>query len=256
MIYFISDIHLAHSCGLGLEKKEQNIQKENLLISFLKKIEVDSPTVVGCHRLFIVGDLFDYWFEYGSVIPKVYIRTLAELYRLRQNGVQIEYLMGNHDFGHIDFFESYLDIPIYKSDIERTYNGKKFFISHGDGKAHNDTGYRILKKILRNPVSLRLYQLLHPDFGIWLASSSSQKSREHVTARKWDKSDGLKDYAKLKIAEGFDFVIMGHRHKAEFVQFGSGYYINLGDWFDNPTYAVFDGENVKLNSVKSLLNAT
>ena len=138
MIYFISDAHLGH------EKKDINRTVEDTLIAFLGKIQSD------CEKLFIVGDLFDYWFEYKSVIPKIYIRTLAALINLKDKGIPIEYIMGNHDFGHYKYFEEEMGIPVFRDDIEREINGKKFYISHGDGKSYNDTGYLILKKILRN----------------------------------------------------------------------------------------------------------
>ena len=132
MIYFFSDVHL------GLLSRAEDKIREELLLKFLDKIRND------CERLFIVGDLFDYWFEYKTVIPKYFFRTIHMLYEMRREGIEIEYVMGNHDFGHKDFFQSELDIYVHKDDIERELYGNKFYISHGDGKSHKDTGYKIL----------------------------------------------------------------------------------------------------------------
>lgn len=242
MIYFISDIHL----GYG-GKKEQK-ERETLLLEFLRKARDDME------QLWIAGDLFDYWFEYKTVIPRAYTRTLAMLYEIRQSGIPVEYLMGNHDFGHKTYFENDLDIPVHRNDISREILGKKFYLSHGDGKAYNDTGYKILKKILRNPVSNKLYRLLHPDLGIWLASSSSHSSRGMSDTKDYGRSDGMKDFARARIEQdGYDYVIMGHRHKAEMIEFNGGYYINLGEWLKNPTFGRFDGEEFYLEKVRDVL---
>jgi len=129
MIYFFSDVHL------GLGTREEYRHREDILLDFLAMIRHD------CERLYIVGDLFDYWFEYKTVVPKYFFRTITALYNLRRDGIAIEYLMGNHDFGHHTFFRDELDIPIHTDDITTTLHGKSFYIAHGDGKAYNDTGY-------------------------------------------------------------------------------------------------------------------
>ena len=238
MILFISDIHL------GYYSRQQDIEIENRFIKFLQSVPDN------CQKLFIVGDLFDYWFEYKSVIPKYFIRTLAEIYNLRKRGIEIEYLMGNHDFGHIDFFEKELGIPVIKDDIERTFSGKKFYISHGDGKSDKDLGYKILKKILRSPLSMRLFQILHPDFGIGIARHSSQQSRKHTDTKHYGNEDAMKLFSREKIKQGFDYVVMGHRHKAEIINYGNGYYINLGAWLKTPTYGIFENNQFKLIEFK------
>jgi len=242
MIYFISDVHL------GYYKREREIEREELLVALLNRISED------CDTLFIVGDLFDYWFEYKKVIPKSFLRTLATLYQMRNRGIKIEYIMGNHDFGHIDFFELELGIHIYKDDIERNLFGKRFYISHGDGKAHNDGPYLFLKKVLRSPFSMKLYQKLHPDFGIRLASGSSKKSRTYTDKKDYGMSDGMIEFAEKRISEGFDYVVMGHRHRQIFHRFNKGAYINLGDWFSNPAFGRFDGTEFSLVHVNEFLS--
>lgn len=238
MIYFISDVHL------GFGSKESSRQREELLLRFLEQIRPD------CECLYIVGDLFDYWFEYNTVLPRDFFRTLTALDSFCSSGIPVEYVMGNHDFGHQSFFEQELNIPIYKEDITRQHNGKKFYIAHGDGKVYNDQGYLILRAILRNKLSIKLYQWLHPDIGIWLASGTSHKSRTYTDAKDYGKPDGLADFADKRIQEGFDYVIMGHQHQPLEKHFGNathtGTYINLGEWMHHRTFAMFDGTECKL----------
>ncbi|MFM7544441.1 MAG: UDP-2,3-diacylglucosamine diphosphatase [Ignavibacteria bacterium] len=243
MIYFISDIHL------GLGTLIQQSEREKAFIDFLRSIEHD------CESLYIIGDLFDFWFEYGTVIPKQFYQTLAELKRWTDNGKSITYLMGNHDFGHVSFFKQEFGITVHEDDLTCTIHGKSFYLSHGDGKAYNDTGYLILKRILRNPFSKFLFRLLHPDIGVGIASWASKGSRIHTDAKEFGEQsigDGLRDFAEKKIREsGFDFVIMGHKHKAEIISFDAGIYMNLGHWLSFPaTYATFDGHNLELRSTK------
>ena len=234
MIYFISDIHL------GIFERSEDKPREDFLLGFLRSIEMD------CETLFIAGDLFDFWFDYKTVIPKFYYRTIALLHDFTQKGIKIEYIIGNHDFGHFDFFENELNVRVYKYDIERSLSGKRFYISHGDGKAKNDLGYKIIKAIMRYPLCQKLYRKIHPDCGIHLASTSSKKSRRYTDSKRYGKTEGMEEFAQMKINEGFDYVIMGHRHRAIEINFGKGTYINLGEWMRKPHYAVFDGEELKL----------
>lgn len=233
MIYFVSDIHL------GLFERKQDIKREDVFLHFLNKISQD------CDKLYLVGDIFDYWFDYDSVIPKYFYRTLAALYDLRKR-CEIEFVIGNHDFGHISFFEEELGIPVHGVDIERNHSGKRLYISHGDGKDPNDKGYLFIKKIMRAPISLALYLKLHPNIGIKLASSSSKKSRDYTSKKDFGDKDAMLNFAKNKIDEGCDYVIMGHRHKAETTHYKHGLYVNLGEWIRAPHYGVFDGEKFDL----------
>lgn len=242
MVYFFSDVHL------GLFSREDNILRENKLLEFFSVIEED------CETLFIVGDLFDYWFEYSTVTPKYFYRILTALRELRLKGIKIEYLMGNHDFGHKTFFEQELDIPIFKEDIIREFNGKKFYISHGDGKNNKDVGYKLLKVVLRNSLAQWLFRWIHPDLGIKLAMSSSKTSRQYTGKKDWGENDGMEDFAINQISKDFDYVIVGHRHKATFKKLGPGTFIDLGDWLNpKPTFAYFDGKDVKLDFVDDFI---
>jgi UDP-2,3-diacylglucosamine hydrolase len=241
MIYFISDIHL------GFQSRSEDRKNEEILLTFLEKIQSNTDTLV------IVGDLFDYWFDYGKVIPKNYYRSLTAIDKLVRSGMKIEYIIGNHDFGHYRFFKEEFGITPSEGDIEREYNGKKFYLSHGDGKSNNDTGYRILKKILRSRLNQNLFRKIHPDIGIWLASGSSRKSRHYTDTKYYGEVDGMREFAYKKIEEGFDYVIMGHSHKLGITSHKNGFYVNLGEWIKNPHFAVFDGEKLELKSVRDYL---
>ena len=244
MIYFVSDLHL----GLGERAKDR--EREVLFLRFLERITGD------CEELYIVGDLFDYWFEYNTVIPRKFFRTLTALAQLRERGIPVHYLMGNHDFGHRRFFREELDIDIITTDMETTLHGKRFYLAHGDGKAYNDRGYLVLRAILRNRLALWLYKWLHPDIGIALASHTSHSSREYTGQKDYSERDGLRDFAEKKIREdGFDYVVMGHRHRPEVTQFGTGFYINLGDWLHHRTFGLFDGETMRVMKVEEFLKA-
>lgn len=246
MVYFLSDVHLGYGEPLAARRREE------LLIALLDAIV---PTA---EQLYIVGDLFDYWFEYRTVLPREFFRTVAALDRVRRQGVIIEYVIGNHDFGHRDFFECELGIPIHWQDIERTIGGKRFFIAHGDGKVAGDRGYLILRAILRSRVANALYRWIHPDLGIGLASLSSRKSRQYTAERDYGEADSLAAFAQEKICcEGFDYVVMGHRHKVTVESYSNGVhhgvYVNLGDWLSEPHVGIFDGEHLRLEPIEKLL---
>lgn len=231
-VLFISDVHL------GYGTREQDIERENRLL------EVLQGAMQTCAHLFIVGDLFDLWFDYKRAIPRGHVRTLACLRAYRDAGIPVTYLMGNHDFGHHSFFRDELDIEVLGGDVIADIDGKRFYVAHGDGKAHNDTGYLILRSILRNSLAQWLYRLLHPNLGIGLASATSHGSREYTGQKDYGGSDGLRDFACARIDEGYDYVIMGHRHKAEEYHHNNGCYINLGHWLSRPcTYGMFDHEH-------------
>lgn len=236
--FFISDAHL------GLESRERETEKENRLLHFLQHVKQQ-----GSH-LFIVGDLFDAWFEYRTVIPKGYHRLFTALEDLTEAAVQVHYLAGNHDYWMGNFFHEYLGVNVYFEPFTITIDKKNFFLHHGDGFAGKDLGYRILKKILRNPLSIWLYSLLHPDVGIWIARMSSRKSRQHTSQKDYGTEDRLEKFAAAKIAEGVHYVIMGHRHQPAVVPLENGMYVNLGDWISYFTYAEFKDGNLHLKTWK------
>jgi UDP-2,3-diacylglucosamine hydrolase len=240
MIYFISDQHL------GLGDRVSDHKRERELLRFLAFAKPH------CERLFILGDLFDYWFEYNTVIPKDHIRTLGALANYADNGIPVEYLIGNHDFGHRSFFQNELGITIHYGDLETTLHGKRFYLAHGDGKAFNDEGYILLRSLLRNKAALWMWKWLHPDLGVGFAARISRKSRAYTSEKQFgNERDGLECFAEERILKhGNDFVLMGHLHQPVEKRFetrtASGVYINTGDWLHHRTYAEFDGETLRL----------
>ena len=223
--YFISDVHL----GLGTKEKEK--AKENRLLGFLQEVFPVTET------LFIVGDLFDFWFEYKTVIPKGFHRTLSALQGFTDAGKTIHYLAGNHDFWMKDFFREELGIHVHLEPFEMTVQGKRIYLHHGDGLAENDLGYKLIKPVLRHKFNAWLYRWLHPDIGVRLAKGSSRTSREYTSQKHYGEEEGMIREATRKIHEGFDIVIMGHRHKPNVLKIDNGTYINLGDWIAYNTYA-------------------
>ena len=231
---FISDQHL------GLQTKEIEDKKERSLVRFLEFAENN------CDELFLVGDLFDYWFEYKRVYQKGFYRTLTALKDVAEKGIKIHYFIGNHDFLHRDFFSTEFDAIMYEGSLDVLLNGKRFYIAHGDGLVKNDIGYKILKVILRNKFFQKMYSLLHPDIGISIASKTSKSSREYTKKKDYGEVDGMFDAAKKKIDEGFDYVIFGHSHERVVTKYNNGVYINLGSWIDNPCYGIFDSNGFEV----------
>ncbi|MEO6693842.1 MAG: UDP-2,3-diacylglucosamine diphosphatase [Ignavibacteria bacterium] len=232
--YFFSDVHL------GLENSEKEKLKESKLIEFLNKAQDDAK------EIFIVGDLFDCWIEYKQVVPRGYYRLLTKISDIVISGVKINYIAGNHDFWKGDYFREEFGIEICHTHIEREIEGKKFYIHHGDGFAYNDLGYRILKKVLRSNLSQKLYSIIHPDIGIKIAKATSATSRDHTNDKDYSERDGIKDFAIRKIDEGFDYIIMGHRHNPQMEEYKKGYYINLGDWINYFTYGKYKNNKFDL----------
>ena len=225
--FFISDVHL------GLQNENLEREKEKLLVDFLKFAELN------CDELFIVGDLFDYWFEYKRVIQKGFIRTLGALASFRDTGKEIHYIIGNHDFLHKDFFEKEIGAKVYEKEIITELNGSKFFIAHGDGLMAGDNGYKMLKKVLRNKFIQRVYSIIHPDLGIKIASGSSKASRDYTSTKNYGEFSGLLDTAKILINNEYDYVVFGHSHRRSMEKIDNGMYVNLGTWLKNPCYGKF-----------------
>jgi UDP-2,3-diacylglucosamine hydrolase len=239
-IYFLSDFHL------GVPDHASSLIREKKIVAFLERIRHDAAMIL------IVGDLFDFWFEYRTVVPKGFVRILGKMAELSDAGIPIHFFVGNHDMWMSGYFQEEMNIPVFYEPQEYIFNGKKFLIGHGDGLGPGDNGYKFLKKIFRNPVCQFLFGLIPPYFGISLASYSSRSSRS-VTGGSDEKFLGedkewLVQYARKKLTEkDFDFFIFGHRHlPIDFTLNEKSRYINLGDWLRYNSYAEFDGETVSL----------
>lgn len=232
--YFISDVHLGIKSDIGAN------EQESILLKFLDEIKKDAK------ELIIVGDLFDCWIEYKQVVPKGFYRFFSKIDELVKEGIKITYLSGNHDFWYGTYFKDEFGIDIIHHPISKEIEGKKFFIHHGDGLAYKDKGYKILKVILRNKVSQFFYSLLHPDLGLWLAKKSSSTSREYTKNKNYSFRDGLRDFAIKKFDDGFDYVLMGHRHFVYIYKEKNCTYANLGDWIKLFSYGEFKNGELKL----------
>ncbi|MDP2301215.1 MAG: UDP-2,3-diacylglucosamine diphosphatase [Ignavibacteria bacterium] len=232
--YFISDIHL------GLQEASIEKKKERKLVELLYLLGETAD------EIFIVGDLYDYWFEYRRVYQKGFFRTLTALQDLVEKGILIHYLIGNHDFMHRDFFESEIGVKLYEDGKFFKLNETIFYIAHGDGLVQNDLGYKILKKVFRNKTIQQLYSFLHPDIGIKIASGTSKSSREYTSEKNYGESDGLLKAAQQKIDEGAKYVLFGHLHQRQNIKYKNGSYINLGSWLDKPCYGEFKNNQFRI----------
>jgi len=229
---FLSDAHL----GTGDDDKK----RENVLIDFLSK-EINEKVV-----LFIIGDLFDFWFEYKNAIPKGHYRLIAKLIELVNSGTKIYYIAGNHDFWTGNFFKREIGIEFHSEALKVEIYGKKLYIAHGDGIKRKDWGYRLLKKIFRNRINIFLYRWLHPDFGIPFAKMISKASRDYSTERDYGSDLEYFEFAKKKFKEGFDAVILAHTHRPYFKKVDSKYYVNIGDWLVNFSYLEINKDKFQL----------
>jgi UDP-2,3-diacylglucosamine hydrolase len=227
VIYFLSDVHL----GTGPADAERRNQ-ENLAALF-GRIKADRA------GLYILGDLFDFWFEYRTVVQSAHVNVIAQLKGLRDAGVRVTFLAGNHDFWAGRYFTDELGIRVVKGDLEMALDGKRFWLAHGDGLARGDWGYTyLLKPVLRNQLSIGLYSLAHPDLAVPFARWFSSASRNHLAAAK-DGGNPLLDVARSRLEQGFDYVVLGHCHRPELTRCGGGTYLNLGDFFSRFTYGVY-----------------
>ncbi len=238
--YFVSDIHL------GIPDKEASMQRERLLVMWLDKVKTDADTI------YILGDLFDFWFEYGTVVPKGYTRLLGKIAEITDGGITVNFLKGNHDIWDFGYFANELGMNVFDGVLETEMNGKTFIIGHGDGLGPGDKGFKFIKRVFSNRINQRLFAILHPTIGAWLAGLFSKKSRKKNAPNDLNYSgpenERLYRFCKQKLKEKHtDFFVLGHRHIPLDLELANGSrYISVGDWVTNFTYAVFDGKNVEL----------
>jgi UDP-2,3-diacylglucosamine hydrolase len=239
-IYFASDFHL------GLPNHKESIKREKLICNWLDEIKSDA------HTIYLVGDLFDVWFEYKNVIPKGYIRFLGKLAELSDAGIYIHIFTGNHDLWMNNYLAQEIAATIHTEPITVTYNDKKFFIGHGDGLGPGDNGYKFLKKVMSNKLSQWLYRRIHPDTGVAIADYFSKKGPKHQNEDHYflgPEKEWLILFANDYIQNNeIDYFIFGHRHLAMTYLLSNkkSFYINLGDWLHFNTYGVFEGNNIQL----------
>jgi UDP-2,3-diacylglucosamine hydrolase len=244
-VYFASDFHF------GIPTKSSSDTREKLVCKWLDEISNDAAII------YLVGDIFDAWMEYKTVVPKGSIRFLGKLALLKDKGITVEVFTGNHDLWMYGYFEEALGIPVHHNEIQRTINGKSFIIGHGDGLGPGDNGYKILKKILRNPICQWMYRWIHPDIGFGIASYFSKQGPKHIEGVedefKCPQKEFLVQYCQNVLkSQSIDYFVFGHRHLAiEYPLNNTSLYINLGDWIKYNSYAVFDGFNLQLKYYKN-----
>ena len=239
-IYFASDNHL------GAPTTEASFPREKKFVAWLDEIKHDAAAI------FLLGDLFDFWFEYKTVVPKGFTRTLGKLAEISDSGIPIHYFVGNHDLWMNGYFEEELNIPVYHKPKEFTFNDKTFFIGHGDGLGPGDKGYKRMKKLFTNPFFKWVFKWAHPDIGMRIAQYFSVKNKlisgDDDAKFLGEDQEWLAQYCKRKLEDKHrDYFVFGHRHLPLKIKLNEkSTYVNLGDWVQYYTYGVFDGEQMEL----------
>jgi UDP-2,3-diacylglucosamine hydrolase len=241
-LYFASDFHL------GAPNQQKSLERERSLLLWLQQIE-DSA-----HSIFLLGDVFDFWFEYKSVVPKGYVRLLGKLAEMSDNGIQIHFFKGNHDMWLFDYFQNEIGVQIHSNEYQFEFEGKRFFLHHGDGLGPGDYKYKFLKLFFRSTICQWLFARLHPNFGIGLASLLSRRSRAKGGKKDFiyrgAENEWLYQYVKAleedQQQQHHDYYLFGHRHLPLELSVGTAKYINTGDWLKYNTFAVFDAKELRL----------
>ncbi len=238
-VYFASDFHL------GAPDHQQSLVREKKVIRWLASIENSAAAI------FLVGDIFDFWFEYKHVIPKGHVRFQGKLAEICDKGIPIFFFHGNHDMWMKDYFQEELGIRIYENQIQLKVNSKRLMVGHGDGLGPGDSIYKLIKKVFRNKIAQWAFKWLHPNLGMALAHAWSSKSRirNNLNGDPFkEKDEWLFRYCKeIESNTHHDYYIFGHRHLPLNMPVSSNsHYINLGEWIHHSTYAVFDGHRLEL----------
>lgn len=247
-IFFTSDHHF------GVPSRAESLERERLFVQWLENI---APRL---EALYIMGDLFDFWFEYKRVIPKGYALLMGALARITEAGIPVHYYRGNHDIWAFNYFEQELGFVMHRQPEIVYLKGKKFFLAHGDGLGPGDRGYKFLKKVFENPVNQFLFRQIHPDLGIRLALFWSGQSRyANVEREKKEKAEGkyensewlLKEalpvYARSILNENpdIDYFVFGHWHlPVELRLSPTCTYYNVGDWLWHFSWLEFNGNEI------------
>ena len=243
-IYFSSDNHL------GAPNYSDSLIREKLFISWLDKIKKDAQVI------FLLGDLFDFWFEYYKSVPKGFTRVLGKLSELSDSGIKIYFFVGNHDYWTRDYFQKEIGMEVLKKPTEFKINNKLFFIGHGDGLGPGDFKYKFLKRIFRNPLFIFLFRINYPWFGIPLGNFFSRKNKilsgnniKFISKE----NEILYHFCKKKLnVKHYDFFVFGHRHLPLKIELGNNsYYFNTGDWINHYSFLHFKDDSLELKYFKN-----
>ncbi len=241
-LYFVSDLHL------GYPNARESRQREKIFLQWLDSIEKDA------HALFLLGDIFDFWFDYKHAVPKNFVRMLGKLARMSDQGIEIYFFYGNHDMWIKDYFKEETGMKIIPDDLLLDINHTLYtYMAHGDGLGPGDRSYKWLKKLFRSKTAQFFYRWLHPDLGIPLAGFFSRLSRssENPDIKKFmgAEKEHLIIHSKklMKNLPKPVYFIYGHRHHViEYPIDNQAVYINIGDWIEHYTYAECDGQKITL----------
>lgn len=247
-IYFASDFHL------GVDALETSVEREKKIVRWLDSIQDEMSA------LYLVGDVFDHWYEYKRTVPKGFIRLFGKLMELRDSGIPIYFFTGNHDMWMFRYFEEEFGIPIYRESIIREIGGKRFFIGHGDGLGPGDYGYKFIKNVFNHPFNQWAFGWIHPDIGLKMMRFFSVKSRQYTgeeapfvgSDKEW-----LVQFAESDIkSNDIDYYIFGHRHLPIDYTLSNGHtrYINIGEWMYASSYGVWDGKDMDIRFFESKYN--
>lgn len=240
-VYFISDFHL------GIPNRLRSLERERKIVRWLDSVKSDAQVI------YLMGDVFDYWFEYREAVPKGYVRILGKLAELSDAGIELHYFTGNHDMWVFDYLPTEIGITIHRKPIIKEYNGKRFFLGHGDGLGPGDHGYKFIKAVFANPICQWLFARLHPNLGLGVMRYFSRKSRLATGTAdeifKGEDKEWLVIFCKDELKkERYDYFIFGHRHLPIDLKLPSeSRYINLGEWLHHHMFARFDGNTLQLN---------
>lgn len=244
-IYFASDFHL------GAPNYESSLQREKKIVRWLDEVKKDAD------EIYLLGDVFDFWFEYKRAIPKGFVRLQGKIAEITDSGIPVHWFIGNHDMWIFDYIPKELGVQMHRTEVIREVNGVKLFIGHGDGLGPGDRSYKMVKKIFRNRICQWMFARLHPNFGIGLANLLSRKSRA-ATGEKdatfyGEEKEMLIQFCKDKLkTDHYDVFLFGHRHlPIEHKLAENSTYYNIGDWINYYSYGVLDGADFKLMEFKA-----
>jgi UDP-2,3-diacylglucosamine hydrolase len=239
--YFVSDVHL------GAPALENNSSREKLFAAWLHSISNDA------REIYLMGDIFDFWFEYRKVVPRGFTRVLGKLAEISDSGVPVHFFTGNHDIWVFDYLPEETGVILHRNELIAEISGKKFYLSHGDGLDKGDKGYHLLKKIFTNPLFQWIFARFHPNFAVSVAqlwSKISRQSKKHTVKDFDPENEGMYKFAQAFLKkEHVDFFVFGHRHRVVDLPLqDNSRFILLGDWIKSFSYGVFDGKKFELKS--------
>ncbi|MFY0644009.1 MAG: UDP-2,3-diacylglucosamine diphosphatase [Bacteroidia bacterium] len=243
-VFFASDFHL------GSPDYQSSLEREKRIVSWLEEIKTDAQSI------FLVGDIFDFWYEYNTVVPKYYTRLLGKLAELTDQGIKIYFFKGNHDMWTFDYLSKEIGLVVIDEEWEGEIHGHKLYVHHGDGIGPGDFWYKFIRKVFRSKWAIWLFHRMHPNFGMGLAQYLSKKSRLKNEAKDLKTIPLEKEFqyqftGELEVLNHRDYYIYGHRHQPRIEKVNeTTRFVNLGDWVSHNTFAVLDNNGLELKTYR------